>query len=257
MGLRRAAGTPLTRAEGEILSSRPGELVDAGALPNSTSRADGKYTIETRPTDGRTDQPAMLLQPDRALDHNGAFYDGANARRVRVDAGQMFDANGQAVPLNQVAVFRGHGSRGGFEGISTREAARLAADAIVLENQGRAPGQRIGHLLLQACSQGDKGWLLFGESNAQAFQRYLGAELQARGVNADVTVLASDKAGPLFVTGTDRYLNNAKVPARFIPAAQQQPGTHFTTMDKVLVAGGGALAAEFGGIAYLIYKDKK
>jgi hypothetical protein len=212
----------------------------------------GPYTIYESPPNSPLWQAGAVFQPDRTLDHNGAFHESVfeltpDGRRLVPSAQRqwadlrthLFDADGNPiVDLRHAAVFRAHGSRSGFQGLTTRQAAAMVADELVRMNGNRPANQQLEYLVLSACSQGDRRWVLFGESNAQQFQRFLNDELRARGLGqiGEVTVLAAEHSGQLYADlyGVERYAGSGEE-VRFVPADQQQ-------LDRIAgIAGGGLL----------------
>src|SRR5262249_2446297 len=95
--------------------------------------------------------PALVFQPPQTLDHNAAFHYTAPEtgwqswlpwpfRNYRVldtplpvdfQHGQLVDAAGKpVVDMGKVAVWRGHGEEWGYAGMTTGEAAWMAAEEI-------------------------------------------------------------------------------------------------------------------------------
>ena len=234
---------------------------------------EARYTVVQRGPQSPNTVPAYNLRPRLELDHNGAFFQGAQVqgrlsgeRRVptpnvdfRVPHPSQLVVRGQPLAnLDHVLVFSGHGGLRGFSGLSTRQAATLVADQIAA---ARNQGQRIDHVVLDACHQRDRRWFV-GGSNAEAFQRELSQALTARGLGGQaVTVLAADRGGPTYGTSQRSYLpwhrdqqgnlqwGHGFEAARYTPASD---GGRFFVSQADLLIGGGLAGA--GAEAYLIYR---
>jgi hypothetical protein len=121
-------------------------------------------------------------------------------------------------------------------------------------------GSNIKYVVLDACHQGDRRFVFFGETNAQAVQRALDAELAARGKNP-VTVMAAREGGPLYgnqhkpqIPKWDPQLgtySRKPVDAIYVPAAQQ-PGRAY--VDLRVVAALAGLGVVDVGAAVLLAK---
>jgi hypothetical protein len=148
--------------------------------------------------------------------------------------------------MDGVMVFSGHGGRGSFEGLSTKQAAKMAAEQIA---EAQKTGKTIDKCVLDACHQRDRRWFL-GSSNAQAFQKELNTELGRLGVKHDVKVLAADTGGPLYGASTKSYFGNKYSPAKYTPASD---GARFY-MSKLEAAVGAGLTAEAAVGGYYLYR---
>lgn len=127
---------------------------------------------------------------------------------------------------SRIAVFGWHGSRTGFDGVKTVDAARYMAHLVVTHNAALKLGEkRIEYVLLEACDQGTPRVLgLWGTTNAKEFSRELNAELLRLG-QQPVEVLAARDAG--MIAGGYHLLGNAEKfsrgkPADFVTADMQQ-----------------------------------
>jgi hypothetical protein len=138
----------------------------------------------------------------------------------------------------------------------------MVADAIVRANRARSASRQIEYVMLEACSQGNMRGLFSGETNAQAFQRALRAELAARNYQLanDVSVVAADRPGVLYNDSTQRVgppWARRFDPVRYVPADAQKPGIYFgdPRWEPIYLAIGTAAAGS--GTAYLLLRIEK
>ncbi len=173
--------------------------------PHPTHEA---YWIIERGPKSPSTVPAVDIRLKAEHDHNRALQQPAAARDAKGEREKSkhlgFDRPhvGQlhaGVPLrslDRVLVLSTHGSRHGFTQLDTKQAAAMVAEQIAA---ARAAGTSIEHVVLSACSQRDRRGLFNPESNAEAFQTALDAELAARGLSEQtVTVLAAEDGGYLY-----------------------------------------------------------
>jgi hypothetical protein len=197
------------------------------------------------------DNGGLSLFPDESLDHNGAFYQSGQYRGFDGRISQL-QVNGKPLSsFDNVAILAGHGSPFSISGMSVRQIANMLADAIVRANKTRPPNRQIEYVVLDSCSQGNKRWLLFGETNAQALQRALAEALAAANykLGNDVMVLASDRPG--FTYGSEHKvgLTRRRVPVKYVPAAEQNPGIDLLDPNWLYVVAG-ASAVGLGAEGY-------
>lgn len=198
----------------------------------------GNYMV-TRTLEGGPHLPAVSLNPLGPLDRGRAFVAGTDEIRL----GQLFDESGAAIRDHAgVAIFRGHGygpgvsGFGGFTGLSNREAANFAAQEI---HRVRAAGTEVNYLALESCFQGDYGYLAYGRTNGQAFQRELNVALRRLGYDTErrgVRVLASDRPGALYGVNVE-LPSGRRIPAQFIPVNQQNPGRYLSAAERAQLWG--------------------
>lgn len=222
--------------------------------------------------------PALRLGPTRAHDHNGAFmlrgevpdrFGGSTLagtaipdNGVPMRAGQLVvdpRNNVHLTDFRHVAMFSAHGSPRGFEGFTTPQAAAFMADELARYNTGRAPNAQLRYVVLDSCLQGDRGYVFFGETNAQAFQRELNAQLASRG-QAPVTVLAARDPGPLYGARHKSVLPFGKRyrDAVFVPAADQPRAISSEAWRNIAIGAGiaGVEGAIIGGIRAYGNRDR-
>lgn len=235
IGAERGLWRNLLTGAAHLDDVRPAFLSADGTL-EFTRR--GNYMV-TRTLEGGPHLPAVSLNPLGVLDESLAFAPG----RPEIRLGQLFDESGAVIRNHaDVAIFRGHGYAptatgfGGFNGLSNREAAAFAADEI---HRVRAAGTEVNYLALESCFQGDYGYMAFGRTNGQTFQRELDVALRRLGYDTErqgVRVLASDRPGALY--GVDvRLPSGVDLPARFIPVNQQNPGRYLSAADRARLWG--------------------
>lgn len=217
----------------------------------------GKYALieGAKNTGQHIPQPKMIFQPARSLDHNSAFHAKLSGKPYAMDFANsaVYDTAGKAVTdLEKVAIFRGHGSTFGFTNMSTSDAAKMTAKEIAAFNKSAPAGKTIDHLVLDSCDQGGRRMLVAGSTNAQVFQKELDLALKAEGYAGNVTVHGAHKPGSLYGMNMDAQ---GKVPAIFIPAAQQNPELYMSQLEKAGQWGKliGTPAA-LGGFTYGTYK---
>ena len=154
-----------------------------------TPGADGFYTLEG----GRKGNSPLAILPGTRHDHNDAFTFIAQDFDIRLP-------NGRRPTLDEVAIFGAHGGRFGFDGLSTRDAARVIVDSV----RGRSRGgpTRIRYALLDSCHQGSPRYLVVGKTNAQAMQDHIDARLIQLGLDPAgperIVVLAPDRPGSIY-----------------------------------------------------------
>jgi hypothetical protein len=233
--------------------------------------------IEYRVTEGSPNapfQPGLRLSPTAAQDHNGAFMvpsaestgrrwvsTGIPSDLVSISPSQLVvDAKTGATVTNmkRVAVFSGHGGMRGFQGLSTEEAAKATAAEIIAHNRSLAPGSPpVDHLVLDACSQGNRPGYWIGDTNAQLFERQLNASLKAAG-HPPVTVLAAEKPG-LLAGGSyaGAFSRRPTTPARFVSPADQIGGIPPEHIRYIVIGGAGAAAAVGAGYGAAAAIDRR
>lgn len=212
------------------------------------------------------EQPALRLIPKGSLDHNGAWQARGVAGKkgwqtIGVDeaaamkAGQLYDGKRQFTDadMKHVAVFGGHGDSTTISNLKAPDAAKFIA-AQIKKFEAGGNGRKIKYIVLDACGQGDKRGVLFGQTNAKAIQ----AELRKLGMK-DVKILAASHAGSLKGSNLDGYLWGTRGQANFVTPENQAKFT--ISPDVVRGTGLGiGIAAAGAGAAYTIYKvleDKK
>jgi hypothetical protein len=200
---------------------------------------------------------AIELTPPRRLDHNGAFassfpfqggwVDTDLPQSFRVPLDRVILPGGNAATradLDRIAVFSGHGSPYGFQGLSTRQAADLMAEQIAASHQR---GRSIDYVLLNSCSQGDLAGVLWGRTNAARFQDDLNRALANRGLNP-VTTLAAEEAGALYGSSYRNLLGRYR-PAQYVPPDQQRWSVSPETVRDLAILGGAGAGA--GGVVWV------
>lgn len=177
------------------------------------------------------EQPKLKIVTSMDLDPPGKGEAGAFAGWLKEDL-PSFDMRGRKVPKgtpqpDEVAVFMGHGTSRGFSALSTREAARTMADAIVDTNRKFGSGSSpIRYCVLSACEQGNRRYFVVGRTNAEVFQKHLDMRLTELGINPKgkqgITVLASDRMGSMRGGSHIEKLRGTE-PTTFVPAGTQRP----------------------------------
>jgi Pre-toxin TG len=206
--------------------------------------------------------PELHIRPSQVLDHNGAFSQGAyvpslfgdvewvptkgRLERVLVQPDKILAGGVPFKTLDRLAVLGGHGSKLSISGMSPTKIAKMVADELSVASNG----SNIEYLLLDACQQGDRRFIFFGETNAQAVQKALTKELGSRGMS-DVTVLAAREAGPISGTkiypqlpywdATKNKLTRDPIEVIYVPAAQQPGRAYVNARLAAMLAGAGAI----------------
>jgi hypothetical protein len=245
------------------------------------ARVESMYTVK-RGAFGN--EPALTFNPDVRLDHNYAFHEAPPSlpkpKRNRIAPAQLQirDPQGHAASpatLERVAVWRGHGSRAGFSGVSSEAAAEAIADRVVRFNNSVPDHRKITHVLLDACAQGDRRIELSARSHAQVMQQLVDDALARRKIGDPLIVLASDRGGPLYSGGlraadahdvlppnprlgkhTTLFGKEQKIPlagATFVPAREQHPKLQVDAAEVASVALGAAAAILLGAAIELTF----
>jgi hypothetical protein len=226
------------------------------------------YIVDIGPASGH----GMVFRPKPGLDHNGAMYyrvelprrglrrlpfvgakEFAGAPRPEtIRADQLIGLDGQPLPhLGQVAVFSAHGWQHGFVGVSTRQAAKRLVAEILAFNRGKRPADQIRYIALSSCAQGNRGFVYFGETNAQRLMHHVRNELRLSNLDMDtLTVLASDRPGSVY-GNQHKVSRNGFVDIRYVHAQSQRPAIDST--EGVLLPVGVAAATALGiGLGHVI-----
>lgn len=232
-------------------------------LPVITPHPDNpNFVIVERGPSSPDFMPEYAIYPTGALDHNGAFHQlslvpgrtSPDPRLIPTEYAattgprpSQLVVNGEPLDtLDNVLVFSSHGSRNGFAGVSTSQAATMVADQVAA---ARTAGGNVDYVVLNACHQRDRQMFL-GGSNAEQFQADLRAELAARGLPTDVTVLAASRGGPTYGYGQRDWLSRDWSEAEYTPA--DDGAAFYATHSEAAVAALYALGGAGGG--YVVYE---
>ena len=151
-------------------------------------------------------------------------------------------------------------------GDATPAAARMIAGQV---RDAQRSGTPIEYVVLDACHQRDRRRFV-GESNGEALQRALNAELQTMGLgHLDVTVLAASRGGPTYGAQQRSYLPSlSRKPGEWMPRFRHEftnatyaPADHgrlyVSKQDYVIGGTIGLLALEGAVISYVVAERRR
>ncbi|MEQ8280185.1 MAG: DUF4781 domain-containing protein [Deltaproteobacteria bacterium] len=237
--------------------------------------SDAEYYVAVAPESATSRVPALQLKPPWSLDHNGAMmkkglvlgedgkmkWEASNETRafvpIRPEQLVVDPKTGRTVQnMREVAVFSGHGSPYGFEGVPTEDAAKTMAQQILRYEKQNPNATRLKYVALMSCSQGNRRGPFFGDTNAMDFERTLNRELAAAG-REPVGVLASERPGLLLAntqnvwveTTWSKYNKKWARDARFVPTEAQM--YRLSPQENRYLLVGGAIGATVGGAGTL------
>lgn len=208
----------------------------------------GVFLAIPKTKDGRL---ALIVGPTH--DKKQVFKGWSDQRLPKID----MRGKGDVPDGDEIALFGAHGNPFQFGGVSTKNAGRILADAIVTLNELQV-GRRgpIRAVELSSCMQGMRRFLVLGKTNAEAMQGHVDQRLTELGYQGQhrITILAADRMGSLY--GVDEVkVAGKKVPTVFVPAGKQGPLAYpldlaQTTLKLVgvVLATGTAMTAASGAI---------